>query len=522
MLEAILLESMAREFGGEVRPVTPDQSGPVVAHKHFSEIQFDRVSINTRTLNAGDLFVALKGERFDAHNFLEEAVSKGAAGLVIEAQQQDKLPPLFRGPIWLVENATLALGNIGRWQRRHFHNPVVAITGSSGKTTVKEMLRNIFSADAGKDAVFATSGNFNNHIGVPLSLFELNHQHQYAAIEMGASGPGEIAYLADLVKPDVAMVNNVMAAHVEGFGSVAAVARAKGEIYEGLGKDGVAVINAADEFSEQWLRQNRHRNLLTFFSGTNEGADTHGHYNLRTGNATMQANGCYSFCLTCEKEGFPAQSVTVNLAVLGRHNIANAAAAATCAFALGINIESIRAGLECFDGEPGRLQICSGTSGFTLIDDTYNANPGSVRAAIDVLAEIPGETLLVLGDMAELGEESPRAHSDIGVSAANRNITRLLTLGSKSVAVAKSFCEKTNSNRAVYFLDMDELIEHLQILIGKETGGSDMSGTDGRELVILVKGSRSAGMERVVHALQSSVPRFRVIQPDVLQSKEVC
>lgn len=439
--------------------------------------EFCSVSIDTRSVKSGDLFVAIVGEHFDAHDFLQEALDKGAAGLVI--LNREYKVDVEGLPVWLVEDTTRALGHIAHYQRQFFNGSLVAITGSSGKTTVKGMLQAILSLAVGKELVFASRGNFNNHIGVPLSLMELMEQHRYAVIEMGASAVGEIDYLTKMTEPNVAMVNNVMPAHVEGFGSIEAIAREKGEIYEGLKEDGVAVVNGDDRFTQQWQQQNRHRRTL-IYSLSEDGGDSRF---LIAKKIKPSGNGCYAFDLELDR-----QIIAVQLNVLGKHNVVNALAAASCAIALGLNKEVIAKGLASFVGEPGRLQILKGLRGSTLLDDSYNANPGSFKAAINVLASLGGTTILVQGDMAELGEDSLKQHYDIGEYAAKKGIDYLLVLGRDSIASVEAFERNTIKGEAVHFAAIEPLVMRLNSTIDGAT-------------TVLIKGSRSAGMERVVQQL---------------------
>jgi UDP-N-acetylmuramoyl-tripeptide--D-alanyl-D-alanine ligase len=459
VIKPISLRLLAEQYGGEF----------IGTQKTFNSL-----SIDTRTISEGELFVALVGENFDAHNFLDLALKKGAAGLVIEKNRQSLLSSDISIPLWLVEDTTKALGYIAEYQRAFYSNKLIAVTGSNGKTTVKGMLSAIFSAFVGEASVFATKGNLNNHIGVPLSLLELTKGIQFAVIEMGASGPGEIGYLSRMAKPDIAMVNNVMPAHVEGFGSIDAIAKAKGEIYESLSADGIAVINGDDYYAEQWLIQNHHRNICIF-----SGSGLADKKNVYARNRLRMRNGCYSFCLTCD-----GGSLVVKLGTIGEHNINNAVAAAAVAFSLGLDIEFIGKGLENYQGDPGRLQVLKGLGDCVLIDDTYNANPGSARAAIDVLAGMEGETILVLGDMAELGKDESQLHAEVGIYALEKNINKLISLGNKASSSADAFGEGS-----AQFLEWEQLVEYLSKYVH-----SDVS--------ILVKGSRSSRMERVIKALQ--------------------
>jgi UDP-N-acetylmuramoyl-tripeptide--D-alanyl-D-alanine ligase len=437
---------------------------------------YESLSIDTRTIEEGDLFVALRGENFDAHDYLDQALEKGAAGFVIEKEKRSNLPSTESMPVWLVEDTTVALGYIAQYQREFYSKHLIAVTGSNGKTTVKGMLAAIFSAYVGKASVFATRGNLNNQIGVPLSLLELTKGIEYAVIEMGASGPGEIAYLSEMAKPTLALVNNVMPAHVEGFGSIDAIATAKGAIYESLTADGIAVVNGDDHYAEQWLIQNHHRKVC-IFSATGQTDQK----NVFARNRTRMRNGCYSFCLVCND-----QSLVVKLGTLGEHNISNAVAAAACATSLGLDIEFLQKGLESYQGDPGRLQVLKGIRGCVLLDDTYNANPGSAKVAIDVLSEMEGEKILVLGDMAELGDEESKLHAEVGLYALEKNINQLLSLGAKASSSAQAFGEN-----AAQFFEWEALVEFLSQRIHKNVS-------------ILVKGSRSSRMERVIKALQQS------------------
>lgn len=452
MIDPLCLYNLQERFGGKVIN---------------ADAMFKTVSINTRDIQTGDLFVALKGERFDAHDFLFDAVESGACAIVVH-QKVDGLTI----PQWVVDDTTLALGNIARLQREHFFGRLVAITGSSGKTTVKGMLLSIFQAVV-SDNVFATKGNFNNHIGVPLSLLDIEPHHQYAVIEMGASALGEISYLTSLASPDVAVINNVMPAHVEGFGSVDNIAKAKGEIYDGLSEDGIAIINIDDHYASQWLLQNKHRKVITFSFNKTNVAD------VSVTKIQQGKEGCAGFQLHLQEELFPVQ-----LNVMGLHNIANALAASACAHALRIDGELIAQGLESFSGVSGRLEPLVGFHDATIIDDSYNANPSSVRAAIDVLANVSAKKVLVLGDMTELGETSLQAHEDIGVYARDKKIDALLSIGTYTKAASDKFLENNK-----HFDHIDQLIAEAKTIADANT-------------VFLIKGSRSSRMDRVVQALK--------------------
>lgn len=428
----------------------------------YPDCRFSRVSTDTRTLARGELFVALRGETYDGHLFLKE-VANDACGLVVQYpdRQVDK-------PQWVVPDTVVALGQLAKLARDQFDGPLIALTGSSGKTTVKEMLASILTCVA---PVLATRGNLNNHIGVPKTLLALAKEHRYAVLEMGASGPGEIAYLVSLARPTIALVNNVMPAHVEGFGSLAGVAAAKGEIYGGLDASGTAVINLDEPWARDWRRKLPCMNVVTF-SLEQEGADV-GASNIR-----FDHRGNPAFTLHVAGEELP-----VSLPAPGRHNVSNALAAAACALAAGISPTTIAAGLEAIQTVSGRMEFKDGPRGSTVIDDSYNANPGSVKAAIDVLGALDGQRLLVLGDMAELGPEARALHREVGEYAQATGIDQLLATGQLSKEAVAGFGEQGQ-----WFADKDALVRHLRKTLDENT-------------TALVKGSRSAAMDEVVNQL---------------------
>lgn len=425
----------------------------------FPDCTFSAVSTDSRTLAEGQLFVALQGENFDGHDFLEIAALK-ACGLVVTTP--DKRLQL---PQWVVEDTTIALGQLARLNRNRFEGVMVALTGSSGKTSVKEMLASILSQ---KGDTLATRGNLNNHIGVPKTLFELEQHHRYAVIEMGASGPGEIAYLCQIARPDISLVNNVMPAHIEGFGSEAAIAETKGGIYSHLKPGGTAVINLDESWAFKWQDMARGAVILTY-SLEDEQAD------IRVeGEPELTAEGSRFTLDVCGK------TRTLFLPLPGRHNIANALAAAACAHAAGVELEQIVVGLEGAQAVKGRGQVLPGINGSTVIDDTYNANPGSVKAAIDVLAARSDRRILALGDMAELGSMSSKSHCDIGQYALRKGIDALFVTGHHAEHYARGFGEATR-----IFDSKSELSDALTAELSSAVS-------------VLVKGSRSAAMENVV------------------------
>lgn len=450
MIGALSLSELVRRFGGDLAN---------------GDVDFRRLSTDTRTVQTGDLFLALRGERFDAHEFLQTAVDRGACGLVV-----DRVEPNLTVPQWVVENTLTALGQMALANRDRFAGPLVAITGSSGKTTVKTMLAGILVREGN---VLATRGNLNNHIGVPLTLLELDEHHGYAVIEMGASGPGEIGSYCQWARPDVALINNVMPAHIEGFGSVEGVARAKGEIYTALSEDGIAVINRDDAFASYWLSSLRGRRVISVSLDHPE-ADCHGrdfdyhpdrvHFTLVTPNGEAR----------------------VQLAAPGEHSVRNALAAAGCALALGVSAQAIARGLESFEPVAGRMSARRGWGKALIIDDSYNANPGSVRAAIEVLAAHDGKRILVLGDMGELGEHSAELHREVGVRARERGLDQMMTLGPLSAQAAEAFGQGATAYRS-----HDEIIEALKGELDEDTR-------------VLIKGSRSTGMDRVVRGLSET------------------
>ena len=426
------------------------------------DASFGAVGTDTRTLAPGSLFVALRGENFDGHDFVAEAVRRGAAALMCSHPVEAAVPVLA------VADTLVALGQLGRFNRELFTGTVVALTGSAGKTTTKEMIAAILGRHG---TVLATAGNLNNEIGVPLTLLALHPALRYAVIEMGAGKPGDIRYLGALVRPDVAVLTNALPAHLQGFGSLQAVAATKGEIYEALGPDGVAVLNVDEPFAEAWLARIGARTVLRASAQGAVDAD------VRAEDVSMH-EGCASFRLVSA-----AGAVRVALGVPGVQQVANAVCAAAAAVALGVGMDAIRDGLESLAPVSGRMQRRLGAHGCVLIDDSYNANPGSVRAAIDSLATFDGTRVLVLGNMAELGAQSRELHREAGVHARARGIERVLACGPHADAVADGF-----GPGAVALASREEVVAACREF--------DRAGS-----VILVKGSRSAGMEAVVAAL---------------------
>lgn len=429
------------------------------------DAEFSRLSTDTRSIQPGDAFLALRGERFDAHDFLPLAVDRGAAALVVEREA-----PELGVPQLVVQDSFDALGQIAAVNRERFTGPLLAITGSSGKTTVKTMLAGILVRSA---PVLATRGNLNNRIGVPLTLLELDAAHEFAVIEMGASGPGEIASYCRWAKPEVALVNNVMPAHIEGFGSVEGVASAKGEIYRGLSAHGTAVLNLDEAYVEQWRASLQGQRVITFALANSE-AD------CRASAVEPRADGSDFTLVT------PEGSARVALRAPGEHSVRNALAASACALALGLSPEAIARGLESFEPVAGRMSARRGYAGALVIDDSYNANPGSVKAAIEVLAAHAGERILVLGDMGELGERASELHRELGERARDRGIDQLITLGPLSAYAARAF-----GSKARQYDNHDAVIAALKAELNGQTR-------------VLIKGSRSAGMDKIVRGLSDT------------------
>ena len=437
----------------------------------YPDCGFEKVSTDTRQLGSGELFVALRGEHFDAHQFLEGA-SRQACGMVVErADKQLRLPQ------WVVPDTTQALGQLAVLAREQFSGPLIAVTGSSGKTTVKEMIAAILRV-AGP--VLVTRGNLNNHIGVPLTLLGLQSDHQKAVIEMGASAGGEIAHLCRIARPTVSVVTNVLPAHVEGFGSLAGVAAAKGEIYSDLGVGGVAVLNLDEPWLDQWRAQLSCLNSITF-SATRSDAD------YTVSDVMVNSEGRPNFTLEC-----PLGSAGVQLQMPGRHNVANALAAAACAVSVGASLEQVVYGLQAVPAVNGRMQVRSGPGGSRIIDDSYNANPGSVKAAIDTLVDFSGRRLLVLGDMAELGVDTEVLHREVGRYAAERGVEGFFSCGPLAAVAAAEFELVRGADNVQVIEDKIVLAETLTKMLDADT-------------TVLIKGSRSAGMENVVLRLVGEV-----------------
>ena len=431
-----------------------------------NDAAYTDVVSDSRTLSSQQLFVALKGPRFDGHEFVGAALALGAAGALVDSEQPVGLAQI------IVPDTQAALERAARHWRAHFHGALVGVAGSNGKTTAKEMTAAILGQTGN---CLATRGNLNNHIGVPLTLLRLTPAHRSAVVEMGANRAGEVAALVSIARPTIGMITNAGAEHLEGFGSLEGVARAEGEMVAGLTLGATAVINADDEFAGLWRALTPAR-VVTF--GVREPAD----FSATEVHTSVGPEGF----LTRFRLSAPAGSAAIHLAVGGAHNVANALGAAAAAASAGAGLDHIAAGLAAVRAVPGRLQFKQGASGAWLIDDSYNANPSSVRAAIEVLSSLAGRKWLVLGDMAELGEFAEAAHSAIGEFARAHGVERLYATGSLAARAVDSF-----GAGAQWYSDAAALTAALAGALGKAAP----------DVRLLIKGSRVNRLERVVDAL---------------------
>jgi len=450
------------------------------ASLYGDDVLFTSVSKDSRNLHRGDLYIALKGEHFDGHKFIEQAEKAGAVAALVSEKQHTELPQLC------VSDTRMALGQLAAYWTQQWHRAdahmLVGITGSNGKTTVKEMCRSVFSRAVGSENILCTLGNLNNDIGMPLTLLGLRANHRYAVVEMGANHSGEINYLSMIAQPDIALITNVGSAHLQGFGSEEKIAAAKAEIFNSLNSHGIAVINADDRFAEKWVQQISGYNHLSF-SMKNKKADIY---------AWLMENGKYGIAT-------PQGETVIQLSVPGRHNMMNALAATAVSCAAGINLQAITEGLQTFENISGRLKYTVLRNGSVMIDDSYNANPLSVRAAIDVLVEQCGQSgspiekrILVLGDMAELGDAAAQLHTETGKYARTTGVDAVYATGQYGNNTVDGF-----GQAGVYFATREDVINHL------------LTTLQGDE-VILIKGSRSAGMDKIVTALLNQYPVRRM------------
>ncbi len=434
---------------------------------HGADVRFSGVSTDSRSIRKGELFVALRGERFDGHDFLPAIAAAGAAAALVERDRAAAAPL----PVAAVADTTAALAALAAHWRRRFSIPLIAVAGSNGKTTVKEMIAACLRAGFGDAAVLATQGNLNNHIGLPLTLLSLRDTHRAAVVEIGMNHPGETAQLAEIAAPTIALVNNAQREHQEFMHSVAEVAEEHASLIRALPEDGVAVINGDDAHAATWKKAAASRQVRDFGLG---------------GAACVRAHGRCGPSSSVLEVTTPEAQARFELPVAGEHNARNALAAIAAATAAGVPLAVCAGALSRFAAVRGRLQVKAGLRGATLIDDTYNANPDSVRAAIDVLAGMPGRRLLVLGDMGEVGSQGAAFHEEVGAYAKRSGVHRLFTLGDLAAAAAAAFGEG-----ARHYARIEDLL-------------ADVSRDLGPQAALLVKGSRFMRMERVVRACEIS------------------
>lgn len=426
------------------------------------DAEFYGVKIDSRQVEPGDLFVAFVGEKVDGHDFAHSAIDKGAVAILAQKPIAN-----LSVPILLVDDCFTALTECAKQYRQQLKAKILALTGSNGKTSVKEMLAEILPQPR-----FASKGNYNNQLGVPINILNVPLDAAFAIFELGANHIGDIAYTSAMVKPDIALINNIGPAHLGGFGSIEGVAIAKGEIYQSLSSDGIAVVNDDDDYAHFWDDALRNEKVIRY-SATHE-ADVWAEQ-LQTDD-----NACYSFEL---HHGHQYQRVNLN--VPGRHQVLNALAAASMAFAAGVNVQHIVAGLERFSGVSGRLKIYKGHHDSTIIDDTYNANLASIKVGLEYLAKRPGVRIFVMGDLAELGDYSENQHRQIGHIAKGLGIEHLFAVGQSTPVTVQSF-----GDGAIHFDSREHLIDCL---------GPQLN----HQVTVLVKGSRSAKMEEVVKQLSN-------------------
>ncbi|PHM61584.1 UDP-N-acetylmuramoyl-tripeptide--D-alanyl-D-alanine ligase [Xenorhabdus ishibashii] len=454
----LTLQQLAHLTGGTLYRITEQQA---------ETLQINTVETDSRKIVRGGLFIALKGEKFDAHDFAADVAQQGAGALLVSCCLDIDCPQV------VVKDTRLAMGKLAGWVRQQSKARVVALTGSSGKTSVKEMTAAILRQCG--DTLY-TAGNFNNDIGVPLTLFRLTDKHQFAVIELGANHIGEISYTTEMTCPESALVNNLFSAHLEGFGSLVGVAKAKGEIFAGLAPTGTAIINLDSNDWENWQHSiSDQQTVWRFSASSTAGADFYATDILEQPLATH-------FCLHS-----PIGRVELTLPLPGKHNVANALAASALAISVGASLDDIRTGLSGLQAVAGRLFPVVLTEGKTILDDTYNANPGSMIAAANVLAQMSGYRVMVVGDMGELGEQAIECHREVGEAVASTNIDKVLSVGAFSAHISRA------SGRGQHFANKAELVAALLLLLEQH-----------EMISILIKGSRSAAMEEVVNVLKEN------------------
>ena len=470
----------------------------------------NNVSTDTRTIKSGDLFIALKGPSFDAHKLLPNAIEKGVSVLLVEKSSDifvDKKSIVIE-----VDDTRIALGLLSSFvkmkkvKKNNAGLKCAAITGSNGKTTCKELLSSILASHCGSaDKVLATAGNFNNDIGLPLTLLRIEEQHEYAVVELGANHIGEIAYTSALAKPDVALVNNVMPAHLEGFGSLEGIANAKSEIWSSLTDSGTAIVNLDANFAEKFVQllTDKKQPFLSFSTHSQETTDATA--DVFTTGITFNDVGQASFTLNAKASVFSVQdissqikdepsdktsnqSIQLKLNLPGKHNVSNALAASSMALALGCSLDDIKQGLDNVKPVAGRVNVELLNPTLTVIDDTYNANSASVKAGIDLLAQHQAQRVLICGDMGELGAYAEAEHQAIGEYAQQHHIDRLFTVGRLSQLATNAYNAASQNTCAVHFSDKESL----------KLAVEDFLSNEASKVVVLVKGSRSAKMEEIV------------------------
>lgn len=433
-------------------------------------VQVEEINTDTRKSVSNSLFFALKGEKFDAHQYLDQAVSQGALALVVQQENSSILVPQL-----VVKDTRIALGELAKWLREKINPRTVAMTGSSGKTTVKEMTASILQHTAAdSEAVLFTNGNFNNDIGVPLTLLRLTEKHRFAVIELGANHQNEINYTTKLVQPNAALINNIAPAHLEGFGSLAGVVQAKGEIYRGLTKNGVAIINAEHNHLDIWQKEISNH-AIQYFNGKD--------YSVKNVQGNEQGS---AFTLVS-----PQGEIDISLPYLGEHNVKNALAATALAMNVGATLADVKAGLEQGSQVKGRLFPIQVTPNLLLLDDTYNANKDSLCSAIDVLKNYDAFRILCVGDMKELGENSLAIHREVGQYVKSSNLDLVCSYGNESAVISEAVLGK-------HFTDKTEMVDFLVPLIENQL-------QQNKKVVVLGKGSRSMKMEDVIYSLKDKI-----------------
>lgn len=433
-------------------------------------VQVAEINTDTRKSVSNSLFFALKGEKFDAHQYLDQAVSQGALALVVQQENSSILVPQL-----VVKDTRIALGELAKWLREKINPRTVAMTGSSGKTTVKEMTASILQHTAAdSEAVLFTNGNFNNDIGVPLTLLRLTEKHRFAVIELGANHQNEINYTTKLVQPNAALINNIAPAHLEGFGSLVGVVQAKGEIYRGLTKNGVAIINAEHNHLDIWQKEISNH-AIQYFNGKD--------YSVKNVQGNEQGS---TFTLVS-----PQGEIDISLPYLGEHNVKNALAATALAMNVGATLADVKAGLEQRSQVKGRLFPIQVTPNLLLLDDTYNANKDSLCAAIDVLKSYDAFLILCVADMKELGENSLAIHREVGQYVNLVNLDLVCSYGNESAVISEAVLGK-------HFTDKTEMVDFLVPLIENQL-------QQNKKVVVLGKGSRSMKMEDVIYSLKDKI-----------------